>query len=542
MVATHRARGWLTRHASAVRWTSIAVLAAGLVIIGRTLPIREGLAAVGHLLAGLGLFAPLALGAVYVLATVLALPGVPLTLAAGAIFGPWVGTVTVSLASTTGAALAFLIARHLARGRVEARLRRSPLLRAVDGAITEGGWRMVALLRLSPAVPFNLQNYLYGVTGLRFWPCVLTSWVAMLPGTFLYVYLGYLGRETAEAAAGADAAGGSVWAVRAVGLVATVAVVVYATRLARRHLRRQPALEAAAAEPPARSVGGTLALSLLALLAAAGAVAAVLHADRLGALFGPPRVMLTESYAEKPAGPTMDHAEWDALLREHVRPGGLVDYDGFARDEARLERYLAAVAAAPLDEMGRSERLALLINAYNAFTVRLILDHRPLRSIKDIPGDQRWTGRRWPIGGHAWTLDEIEHTQVRPHFREPRIHFALVCAAVGCPPLRDEAYVAARLEAQLEAQTEYVHGNPRWVRYDAAAGALALSPLYQWYGDDFRQVAGSVPAYVARYVPALRAALDAGRTPEVRFLDYDWSLNSVENAPPGPVGGGALME
>ena len=116
------------------------------------------------------------------------------TVAAGALFGSVVGVVVVSLASTTGAALAFLVARYLARDAVLRWVRRNPRYDAIDRAIGEGGWRVVALLRLSPLVPFNLQNYLYGLTAIRFWPCVLTSWAAMLPGTVVYVYLGHAGR------------------------------------------------------------------------------------------------------------------------------------------------------------------------------------------------------------------------------------------------------------------------------------------------------------------------------------------------------------
>ena len=115
------------------------------------------------------------------------------------------GTIIVSLASTTGAALAFVIARYLARDSVARWVRRSPRFEAIDRAIGEEGWKIVALLRLSPAVPFNLQNYLYGLTKIRFWPCVLTSWAAMLPGTLMYVYLGVVGRAGLEAASGGRA-------------------------------------------------------------------------------------------------------------------------------------------------------------------------------------------------------------------------------------------------------------------------------------------------------------------------------------------------
>ena len=170
-------------------------------------------------------------------------------MAAGAIFGLVRGTITVSLASTTGAALALLIARYLARDRVAKMFEQNPKFEAIDKAVGERGWKIVAMLRLSPAVPFNLQNYLYGLTSIRFWPCVLTSWVAMLPGTFMYVYLGTISREGLEAAAGVR--GGKSpgeWALLITGLVATVVVTVYVTRLATRAIKQRTQIDQAGKE------------------------------------------------------------------------------------------------------------------------------------------------------------------------------------------------------------------------------------------------------------------------------------------------------
>lgn len=170
------------------------------------------------------------------MATVLFVPGTILTLAAGAMFGLVVGTITVSIGSTLGAAFAFLIARYVARDKIAAMARGNRKFGAIDKAIGEGGWKIVAMLRLSPAIPFNLQNYLYGLTPVRFWPCVITSWVAMLPGTFLYVYLGH----ATGAAVGADRARTAAeWAMLAIGLLATAGVAVYITWLARRRLHEQ---------------------------------------------------------------------------------------------------------------------------------------------------------------------------------------------------------------------------------------------------------------------------------------------------------------
>jgi hypothetical protein len=247
--------------------------------------------------------------------------------------------------------------------------------------------------------------------------------------------------------------------------------------------------------------------------------------SRLRSLLGPPPVLAAEAYAGAATGRSFDHARLDALLRAHVDGDGLVDYAGLASERAALDAYLAALASAPFYELGRDEKLAMLINAYNAFTLRLILDHRPLASIKDIPSARRWEDERWRLAGETLSLDAIEHERIRPRFQEPRIHFALVCAARGCPPLRAEAYVGARLEAQLADQTRRVHSDERWLRFDPASLILHLTRLYDWYGSDFRQGAPSVEEYVAAHVLPVRAALGAGRRVEIRWLPYDWSLN-----------------
>lgn len=231
--------------------------------------------------------------------------------------------------------------------------------------------------------------------------------------------------------------------------------------------------------------------------------------------------------AASPGGPgTFDHSTFDAVLREQVDAQGRVDYAALARRPEQLDAYIASLDTAPLDKLGRDERLALLINAYNAFTLRLILDHYPVKSIMAIPEARRWDDRRWKVAGNVWSLNQIEHEQIRPVFKEPRIHFALVCAARGCPKLRREAYAGPKLNEQLEDQTLDVHRGDRWLRFDEDSRAVYLTKLYDWYGGDFTQAAGSVIEYAARYAPAVRRALERGEVLEIRWLDYSWDLNA----------------
>ncbi len=248
-------------------------------------------------------------------------------------------------------------------------------------------------------------------------------------------------------------------------------------------------------------------------------------------VFGPPVVAMTEAYDESPAtqAAAFDHSAFDAILKKHVDADGWVDYKGLLNESDLLDAYIQTLADAPFDALDRDEKLALLINAYNAFTLRLILDHYPVKSIKDIPDAERWEEKRWVLTGEAYSLNQIEHELIRPKFVEPRIHFSLVCAAYSCPPLRNEAFTADKLEAQLREQTEYTHTHDRWYRFDQARNILYLTPLYDWYGGDFEAVAGSVLEYVADHAPAVRSAIDAGKPPKVRWLDYDWKLNSKAN-------------
>ncbi len=225
-----------TRTQSLVRWLSILLIPVALLVLARALPLGQAMEWIKDWVGGLGNWGALVLVLLYVLATLLFVPGTLLTLAAGAMFGLVVGTITVSIGSTLGAALAFLIARYVARDKIAAVARGNRKFHALDKAIGEGGWKIVAMLRLSPAIPFNLQNYLYGLTPIQFWPCILTSWIAMLPGTFLYVYLGHITGAALEANRKRTVA---EWGMLATGLLATLAAIVYITWLARRKLKEQ---------------------------------------------------------------------------------------------------------------------------------------------------------------------------------------------------------------------------------------------------------------------------------------------------------------
>lgn len=223
------------------------------------------------------------------------------------------------------------------------------------------------------------------------------------------------------------------------------------------------------------------------------------------------------------------HASLDQLVRRNVR-ASLVNYTALKAAPGPLDDYLSQLAAVSEVEFGawpEKERLAFLINLYNAATLRLIVENYPLKSIRSIgwlPG-AAWKKEVVELFGRKISLDELEHGIIRQQYHEPRAHFALVCAALGCPPLREEAYVGARLDAQLDDQGRKFLGNAAKNRVDAATRVVYLSPIFKWFAGDFETASGTVLKFVTPYFPeSARGALTSGDV-KVSYTDYDWSLN-----------------
>ena len=250
----------------------------------------------------------------------------------------------------------------------------------------------------------------------------------------------------------------------------------------------------------------------------------------------------------QPAGFDHSHAAWTALLRKHVRllRGGQVTqvaYAAFKTDRPALKAYLdslAAVAPATFGGWTRAERQAFLINAYNASTVELILTRYPnLKSIKELGSllSSPWKPKWISLLGTQVSLDDLEHAMLRKRgdYDDPRVHFAVNCASIGCPALREEAFVATKLDAQMDEQTLRFMSDRTRNRYNPQRGRLELSKIFDWYGEDFRlghRGVASLPAFAARYAdvladaPADRERLRAGNV-GIAYTDYDWALNDA---------------
>jgi uncharacterized membrane protein YdjX (TVP38/TMEM64 family) len=221
------------------RLIALTVIVIALFLAMKFLPVQHWLRSFNDWVGQMGLAGIFIFIAVYAAATVLLAPGVILTIGAGFAFGLWKGFLAVSAGATLGASLAFLVARFVARDKIEAMARRNTKFQRIDNAIGKQGAKLVFLLRLSPVIPFNLSNYFYGLTAVKFWPYVRASWIGMMPGTFLYVYIGTAGKA-AVAAAGGEAVkhGWQYWTFMSIGLVATIVVTIWVTKIARDALKK----------------------------------------------------------------------------------------------------------------------------------------------------------------------------------------------------------------------------------------------------------------------------------------------------------------
>lgn len=236
------------------------------------------------------------------------------------------------------------------------------------------------------------------------------------------------------------------------------------------------------------------------------------------------------------------HHLYDNVLKTFVR-NGLVDYAGLKADRKALEEYLSSLARVTEEQFQawtEAQQLAFLCNLYNATTLQLILDHYPVKSIKDIGTLFKgpWDRPVVHLFGDTVTLNTLEHKILRKKYTEPRIHMALVCAAKGCAPLRREAYVAQKLDQQLDDQAKVFLGDPVKFRIDRPKRVVYLSTIFKWYGEDFigkytpqngfaglNKTQRAVLNFCSRYRSAEDQEYLAAGGYSVRYLDYDWSLN-----------------
>ena len=243
-------------------------------------------------------------------------------------------------------------------------------------------------------------------------------------------------------------------------------------------------------------------------------------------LFTSPMACTAQKTFSKMADKAPSHTAWTMLLEKYVDTNGNVDYKGFKGDGLKLDAYLNSLEAnAPNPKKwSTEEQLAYWINAYNAYTIKLIVDNYPVKSIKDIGGSIPFVNSPWDIkfieiSGDKLDLNNIEHGILRKYFKEPRIHFAVNCASYSCPKLRNEAYEASKLDAQLTDQAKDFLADTKKNKIGDGK-SVQLSKLFSWFSGDFKQNGKSVNDFINKYSPVkIKPGAD------INYLDYNWQLN-----------------
>ena len=443
--------------------------------------------------------------AVYAAATALAVPGTILTLAGGALFGFYWGTLFNFVAANIGANAAFLIARTLGRDGIRGLIGKdSNALEKLDNVVHRHGFRGLLTLRLIPLVPFNALNFGSGLMPLRWRTYAVATLVGILPGTAVYTFFADALLQGSQEAS-TDAL------VRVLIAGVLLLLLSFLPAILKRMNIRLPGMTA---------------------------VVAVLCGF---ALAGPGEASQTSaSTLQLP-----DHSAFTEVLAEVVEPPG-VDYERLAADPAGLHRYIGTLdAASPtaLEQASAADRLAFWINSYNACMLKRVIEHYPIKKaggflrLKNAaagrPDNSVWqisdvfTGAHCPVAGKVRSLDEIEHEIIRP-MGDSRIHFAINCAARSCPPLIDQAYEGHSLEDQLDERVRAFVQDP--AHFQVVAGqereAVHVNRVLDWFQEDFGGVQG-IRSFLAGYAEGedKEALLDSGT--ELVFLDYDWTLNDA---------------
>lgn len=429
------------------------------------------------------LLAGLAFAGAYTAAVALSLPiATLLTLLGGFLFGKWVGTLLVVSGATIGAAIIFSVAKTSLGETL--RNKAGGLYDKVSKNMEENALGYLFFMRLVPVFPFVLVNILPALFNVKLRIFVLTTFLGILPGTFVYVNLGQTLGDINSL--------GDLVSTQTILSFALLGLFALIPTLYKQFKNRKAGKAAAAFLLPALAIG-----AMAAPAQAAG------YSDFLSA--------------------------YDGLLKAHMRESshkGItyngVDYKAWANDARHAQAKQALLAVDPADFKTKDDKLAYWINTYNFLTIDLITSEDEDKSIKNLGSvlASPWKKHKWTIAGEDYSLDAIEHKTIRP-LGEPRIHFAINCAALSCPDLRAEAYRAGKLDKQLNEQTVLSFNNPsKGYVYDAKSNTAKLSKVMDWFGEDFND--GDVKGWAQAYKPD-----DINENTKIRYLSYDWSLNRV---------------
>lgn len=241
-------------------------------------------------------------------------------------------------------------------------------------------------------------------------------------------------------------------------------------------------------------------------------------------------ILWTGGLSQPVAAATFDHSLFDQVLKKYVNDKGLVDYNGIARDTT-FKEYIDSLATAKVDTMSLDAQLAFWINAYNAITIDKVIKWRPQKSVREtlIPGlwtsTKFYSSREHTVAGKRVSPDDIENNILRQQFKDPRIHFAIICASSGCPLLPRIAYTEENVQARLEEETRAYLNSSRGTIVNEAENTLYISKIFEWFAGDFVSKASSVPEFIKPYLSSRTLAF-LEKDPKISYLDYDWALNA----------------
>jgi len=225
-----------------------------------------------------------------------------------------------------------------------------------------------------------------------------------------------------------------------------------------------------------------------------------------------------------------DHSKFDQILKSYVDEKGLVDYSGIAKDQ-QFSEYMQSLQGAKVEKLSRNGQLAFWINGYNAVTIDKVIKKKPKKSVRETGFPGLWTAtkfftsREHIVAGKRLSQDDIEHEILRKQFKDPRIHFAIICASRGCPPLPRVAYTEANVQTRLEEETKSYLNSARGTRINRSTNTLYVSKLFDWFSDDFIQKRGSAISFMRPYLDGEVLSFLDGK-PKISYLKYDWTLNA----------------
>ena len=453
-------------------------------------------------------WAPVIFVGIYATATALAVPGTILTLAGGAVFGFYWGTLYNFIAANIGANAAFFIARSLG-GDAVGRLigKDSKVLNKLDGIVARHGFRGLLTLRLIPLAPFNALNFGAGLMRLKWRDYAIATLVGILPGTAIYTFFADALLQGSQ-----EASRDALWRLIAAGVL--LVLLSFLPAILKKMNVRLPGMS-------------TMVVFLS---------TAVVPLTGLG---------LLGTTAAASAQQIPDHGEFTEVVAAVVVESR-VDYAKLAGDDAGLRSYLAKLATtdiAAVTNGSHEDRLAFWINAYNACMLKRVIEHYPIKKaggfhgIKNRaagrPENSVWqikdvfTGDHCAVAGKERSQDEIEHEIIRP-MGDPRIHLAVNCAAISCPPLIARAYLGETVEEQLRDRVRSFMMDPAHfdVTTEGDKRIVRVNKVLDWFKEDFGDKDG-IRAFFAEYADGLyREALQDPDT-ELKFYDYDWTLNDI---------------